>query len=123
MRAALLLLLACALFARLAAPSGWMPAADGAGLMLCPEAGPVVQAGTMHHTGHGKPAKPDHQGGERQPCAFAGLSLAADAPPVATVLLTPFFQPEAPPQRPIAVAVGRGLAAPPPPATGPPLLA
>lgn len=121
----LALLLACALLARLAIPSGWMPAAEGMGLMLCPDFAPEPQAAPAHHGGHHGPAKPDgDDGASGQPCAFTAASLAIDEPP-------PFFdvvplppQPRAgAPALPAAVAVGRGLAAPPPFATGPPVRA
>lgn len=68
----------------------------------------------------GHDEKSDHD--RQQPCTFAAAALpwlggsdrAADFEPLRQVALAPAFPP--------AVAVGRGLAAPPPPATGPPLL-
>ena len=109
-RMAVLLILALAL--RLLAPEGWMPAADG-GLMLCPGASaPMAMGG--HYGSRDHPAQAaDH------PCAFGQVATAA--PPPAPVAWFP------PPPGPItaiiqrvAVTIGRGLAAPPPPATGPP---
>ena len=112
-------LLALALLVRALVPTGWMPVAtaDGFGIVLCAGQAPVPHAMAGMHHGSGKqdgPAVPDH------PCAFAGLGLAADTAPPPLVL----------PMRPVAVvaaavpvlvvAVGQGLAAPPPPATGPP---
>ncbi len=118
-RTRLAALLAVALVVRALVPTGWMPVATAQGvrLALCPgqDVTPPAMAG-MHH-GHerdGKQPPPDH------PCAFAGLGLAADtAPP----FVIPSAAPVAPPlvaAHPLAVTVGRGLAAPPPPATGPP---
>lgn len=114
-------LLALALFVRALVPAGWMPVAgpDGVHFALCPDQAPVAHAAPGHHGGndHGQAPAPD------QPCAFAGLGLAADAPPPAPVIL-PATIPAMPAQvLRTAVAVGRGLAAPPPPATGPPAFA
>lgn len=105
--------LALALALKLLVPQGWMPGPGG--LVLCPEATPTAHAG-IHGGGKEKPghALPDH------PCAFAGLGLAA-APvlPVFTVASPPVILAGITPSR-YVVAIGRGLAAPPPPATGPP---
>lgn len=119
-RGRVIALLAVALFVRALVPTGWMPVAtaDGVRFELCAGQAMPPQAG-MHH-GHkegGKPALPDH------PCAFAGLGLAADTAPSPVVLPIPGFAPPPAAPRPLAVAVGRGLAAPPPPATGPPAFA
>jgi hypothetical protein len=114
-------LLALALFVRALVPAGWMPVAGphGVHLALCPDQAPVAHAAPGHHGGgeHGEAPAPD------QPCAFAGLGLAADAPPPLLVI-APASIAAAPVQvLRTAVAVGRGLAAPPPPATGPPAFA
>ncbi len=126
-----LALLACALALRLLVPAGWMPVADAQGLhlVLCSGSGPLempsphvlpAMAG-MHqagHTGHDH----HHQGMPDHPCAFAGLGLALAEP------VLPMLAPVAIAAQtlvtliPAAVAVGRGLAAPPPPPTGPPAL-
>ena len=128
-RAAMLALFGCVLLLRLAVPSGWMPIVDGSGvhLTICTGMGPMAapSAGMqamMARDHHRMPTGQDHPDGDH-PCPFAGfaLSLAEPFSPAldpgaitiaATVLAIT-----------TAVAVGRGLAAPPPPATGPPLLA
>lgn len=144
-RAGLALLLAVTLLMKLLVPVGYMATATAAGFRfeLCsgvrgqpvsmPQAGAHDQqagnhhmadhhaasgerqaAGESHDKGHG--SKPD------MPCAFAGVTAAADgaaSPALEAPLQVPSTD-SAP--RPLAVAVGRGLAAPPPPATGPPLL-
>lgn len=55
-------------------------------------------------------------------CAFAGMAMAGTLPGSAPAQTKPFSaaQPFAPHH--YTVTVGRGLAAPPPPATGPPIL-
>jgi hypothetical protein len=120
-RAWLGLVLALALALKLLVPQGWMPGPGG--LVLCPDAlplaaGPVVHAG-MHDDGHKAPrhALPDH------PCAFAGLGLAATPVPSAVAVVAPVARERPPVPIVHQVAVGRGLAAPPPPATGPPVFA
>lgn len=119
-RFAWVLLIAAALFARGLAPDGWMPSAKAAGqfeLMLCSGMGgtPTVAAGHghSHHPG-------DHDGGGSHPCAFAGVAVADTAPP--PLVITPPIRLERPraPATAFDVLPGRGLAAPPPPATGPP---
>lgn len=114
-------LLALALFVRALVPTGWMPVATAQGMAftLCPSQDAPPAAMAAHHGGaeHGKAMLPDH------PCAFAGLGLSADVPPpILAVPLAPVL-PDfvAPPV--LGVGVGRGLAAPPPPATGPPTFA
>jgi len=132
LRAAALALLVCALALRLLVPAGWMPVRDARGLhlTLCSGSGPMeMPAGAMPGMDHAMAGDAAHhgphdrdQGMQDHACPFASLSLAITAPPL----------PEAPlPVRPVltspgeaafAVAIGRGLAAPPPPPTGPPAL-
>jgi hypothetical protein len=123
-----LAVLACALALRLLVPQGWMPVTNAQGFRIvpCSGTGPMDMA-TMAMPGmsahHGQadhdphPAQPDH------PCAFAGLSLALADPPLPTLLLAPAATGETFAPKPLAIAIGRGLAAPPPPSTGPPVLA
>lgn len=120
-RAWLGLVLALALALKLLVPQGWMPGAGG--LVLCSEgmsaqAGPVVHA-AMGGDAHKAPghALPDH------PCAFAGLGLAATPVLPAATLAPPVVPVAAVERASYVVSVGRGLAAPPPPATGPPFFA
>lgn len=115
-------LLLCALLVRAMVPTGWMPVATAHGLSfaLCAGQEPAPHAVTAMHHGqkeHGGQAMPDH------PCAFAGLGLAADTAPPPLAMPAMSVAIEAAPARVLAATVGRGLAAPPPPATGPPAYA
>jgi hypothetical protein len=125
-----LALFACALALRLAVPAGWMPVAQADGwvrLAICPGAAPAApptMAHAMHGDTHGHAPTHDHDRGDHAPpCAFTGLALAAALPdlPPAPRLLPVAALPQATGYA--LVSVGRGLAAPPPPQTGPPLLA
>ncbi|MGS1018364.1 hypothetical protein [Allosphingosinicella humi] len=132
-----LALVGLALFMRLLVPPGWMPAADdGIRLILCGGFGAEVDHVALGHAPEpadhavsDHTARADHSAGGHDrappgtamdhPCAFAGFS-AALAPvefvklvapvPTAAIALAAFGE----------VAIGRGLAAPPPPSTGPP---
>ncbi len=112
-------------------PDGWMPVAKASGgieFVLCDGMGPAEPApaasmpmpmahGKMHHEAPAKGQAADH------PCAFAGIGLA-DATPPLPAIVAPLRPTRAAPLVDRAVsAPGRGLAAPPPPATGPPALA
>ena len=116
--AAAMILLALAL--RVIIPSGFMPSSErGFALTIC--TGMDTQTVWMDKSG--KLHKEDPSKGksvEHQPCAFAGAAMAADVlsadfqvamAPVA--LAIPVFAKR-------EVSVGSGLAAPPPPAIGPP---
>ena len=116
--AAALIVLALAL--RVIIPSGFMPSSErGFALTMC--TGMDTQTVWMDKSG--KLHKEDPSKGksvEHQPCAFAGAAMAADVlsadfqvamAPVA--LAIPVFAKR-------EVTVGAGLAAPPPPAIGPP---
>lgn len=116
--AAALILLALAL--RVIIPSGFMPSSErGFALTIC--TGMDTQTVWMDKSG--KLHKEDPSKGksvEHQPCAFAGAAMAADflaadfqiaMAPVA--LAIPVFAKR-------EASVGAGLAAPPPPAIGPP---
>lgn len=120
-----LLLLVAALLARSVAPEGWMPVVNAAGgieITVCNGTGPddamvLAPDGKLHHKAPGKGQPGDHA------CAFSGLGIA-DATPTLIALAAPIASPDAAPALgPIESAPGRGLAAPPPPATGPPSLA
>ena len=123
-----LLLVGCALLLRIAVPAGWMPQI-GAGqvtLSWCADSGysgpaALREARALLAKAIGKPAPAEHHKSPDQPCAFA---MAAQPLAPADALILPAPQPAAEPIRPIPfeAAPGRGLAAPPPLATGPPLL-
>jgi len=123
-------LLAFALIVKLLLPTGWMPVFGSRGITLemCGSYGPPppALAKAMAQAAHRMAGHDEHKQHDKQahdqPCAYAGLSFAAidaDAPPA------PVAPPHAEPLAPtsFAVAIGRGLAAPPPPSTGPPVLA
>ncbi len=114
-------LMLCALLLRIAVPAGWMPGASGNGtaITICTGTGIAqawIDADGKVHKGDGK------QPGQEQRCAYAVLGTAALAAPGAPDLTS------ADPARtsltgaPFHVAIGQGLAAPPPPSTGPPSL-
>lgn len=133
------LLLALALVVRLLVPTGWMPEIDANGIRLtwCGSAGPpppafmAAMADTAERLSpHGGLLEPDHSGNQHgdqeksggdQLCAYAGLAFAAVEPVIGT-LDGPIdvYDPALPPA--MVATVGRGLAAPPPPSTGPPHL-
>ncbi|HVI99242.1 MAG TPA: hypothetical protein VM657_09270 [Sphingomonas sp.] len=129
----LVMLFACAMLVRMGMPEGWMPVADAAGawrITICTGTGPLAAAPTMPGMDHARMAMPGmhhdrappHDQGDH-PCTFAAIGLAAALPDLAPA---PFIAPVA--AQPAAIvraiaAVGRGLAAPPPPQTGPPILA
>lgn len=123
------LLLAFALLAKLLVPAGWMPAFDGGAVRMemCGW-GPITPAlakeiAEAERAIAGDSGTKKHEkAGADQPCAFAGLSFAftdVEAPTVQAPLAD--FA-EAPTFGVAETAIGRGLAAPPPPSTGPPLL-
>jgi hypothetical protein len=128
-RAAILAVLALALLARLAVPAGWMPVTDahGARLTICTGAGPLdapehVMPGMTDMTGmHHAPGDNKQDHGDHV-CPFTGVAMALAAPTLPTLDLPPIIENEGTQSPRFAVAVGRGLAAPPPPATGPPSL-
>lgn len=120
-RAVLLLALLCVLAMRVAIPTGYMTDAHGSwpALVPCPAEAPAMVMPAMHGGAHA----PDHHKHQvpEHPCAFAAASVAVDLAA---------FPVDAPVPIPRAGAVsvalhlfarrGLGLAAPPPPKTGPP---
>jgi hypothetical protein len=121
---ALLMLLACALLLKL--PAGWMPEAHAGTVSIgwCNAVSPDAQAeakALLQKALDDRPA-PKHQSSADQPCSFAAAAQPMTAPnPL------PELAPVAPEDplfvAPLAALPGRGLAAPPPLSTGPPLLA
>ena len=114
----------CTILLRAAIPAGWMPTIAPDGMMritLCTGMG-VVDA-WIDETGRVHRSDPD-EGGENptvdQPCTFSAL-----AAPVTLLsgIVADTFSPHAVAERVFVypnVAVGLGLAAPPPPQIGPP---
>lgn len=111
-----------ALAMRVLIPAGYMvspTAASPFDLVICTGQGAkVVDAGKDQ-----SPAGDEQGQTHHAPCAFAGLGVAA-APPVLATVEIPFQTATAPGRADLrqGLAPGRGLAAPPPPATGPPEL-
>jgi hypothetical protein len=124
-----LLLVACALVFRIAVPAGWMPRASTAGITLswCNDSGmsgpkALAEAKALLAAAIGGKSGPAHQSGLDEPCAFAAAAQPmTSADPVPAPQLRPAHEPLR--FAPIALLPGRGLAAPPPRSTGPPLLA
>ena len=114
-----LMLLVAALFARTIAPEGWMPVSTPAGGMVmtfCDGMAPDHAMPAMGKMDHKAP----HSGHPDRQCPFAALGIADGPPPppqvapAATIGNAELALPG------IASVPGRGLAAPPPPSTGPP---
>ncbi len=128
-RAAMIVLLLCVLAVRVVVPQGfmWSTGADGSReLVLCSGSGaqaltPIAAAAVaaQHRSDQrdqdGKTA--DH------PCAFAAASLAIDLPADAYPITGEPQRAAAPTVLHIFARPGLGLAAPPPPKTGPPAFA
>jgi len=116
--AAVFVLMALAM--RVIIPSGYMPSSErGFALTICAD----MDTQTVWMDKSGKLHKEDPSKGksvEHQPCAFAGAAITADFPAAAVridmapvALAAPVFAKR-------EVSIGSGLAAPPPPAIGPP---
>jgi hypothetical protein len=122
-RFAWLMLLVGALLARGLTPDGWMPVASAAGgftIAPCDGHGPssvmAMPMGKPHHKMPPKGQTGDH------PCVFSGIGIADATPPLPTIVAPVRRVIDAPAIQRVITAPGRGLAAPPPPATGPPAL-
>ena len=129
-RVVIMAMLALALLVRLAVPAGWMPVSDAHGtrLTICTGTGPLdapshapkhmmaTPGGAgMHHA----PGDHPHDGGTHV-CPFTGVALALTQPVLPALALSFVVTPGVAALPHVAMTVGRGLAAPPPPATGPP---
>jgi hypothetical protein len=118
-KALTLAILAAVLVLRVLVPQGWMPVhtAQGWQITICTGTGPM-QMTMPELPGH---HHQDHVPGDH-PCTFAGFALALDraAPPILVLPPLSFSGWLIVAGR--SIAIGRGLAAPPPPATGPPSL-
>ena len=120
-----LTLAALAIFLKVAVPAGFMPQARSAerlpfALVLCTGQGVVtVDAGAA---GHGHEAPDKKAAHHDAPCLFAGHGVQAPAPDLFDPVPVEFvaFTAVAPRAPPFDLAPGRGLAAPPLPARGPP---
>ncbi len=117
-----------AMAVRAAVPVGFMLSADPDRwivVTMCSGAGPMQMALNLDTGEHreGDAPHPDEQGeaAHHAPCVFA--AAATPAPPASVAILAPPIQIFAEAARvfPESVSIGRGLAAPPPWATGPPI--
>lgn len=131
-----LFLLGCVFLLRALIPTGWMPAstsegfqlelcgewaADGSGTQHLRAAQQIFDAAIAKHAPGSDHDDQDVFPGASQPCTFASLAMAwiaTGAPVVILATQTPSIisQPA------LIAATGRGLASPPPPSTGPPIL-
>lgn len=116
-RPAAALLLGAVLLLRALVPGGWMVERAGGELTvaLCSDA----SGGQVFVTIPLGDETPDPHEGQQAPCAFTAL---ADLPP-ALALPQPLPVRGGPAPVPLEIAIGQGLAAPPPPQTGPPAIA
>jgi hypothetical protein len=118
--AAMLVVLALAV--RIAVPSGWMPSADRAfALTVCTGFDTQTiwldKQGGLHKQDPSKGKAVDHA-----PCAFASAVIGIAPLPDSVSILAFSGQKYVPPFGSQQLFIGHGLAAPPPPSTGPPLL-
>jgi hypothetical protein len=124
--AAWLLVLLLVLFIRAAVPQGWMldTGADGRlTVTLCDGmAHDAPMTMSMMMPGHRHDHRPADQAPDH-PCAFAGAAMAAALPGLAPLALPAPITAAPATLAAHTVAIGRGLAAPPPPPTGPPAFA
>jgi hypothetical protein len=123
-RRAALFLVACALLFRIAIPAGWMPQAHAQGVTLawCSGMGDAApaEAKALIAKAIGAKETPKHKPTSDQPCAFAAAAHpVAHADPVP--LLAPVVREAVAIHPALLPFPGRGLVAPPPFATGPPL--
>jgi hypothetical protein len=111
-----------ALTVRALVPNGWMPDSERAfALTVC--TGVDTQTIWMDSKGALHKQNPDeHKQASHEPCAYAGHADVST--PVADVYSDSDLRLLAirDPIEPLRVAIGLGLAAPPPPQTGPPIL-
>ncbi len=104
-----------ALLLQILVPAGYMvqSGSQGPALVICTGHGPLL-ATDLRHPAKAPPVRPDG------PCVFAGHGVLA-TPTAALVLPATAIGYDAAPERRLQdLAPGRGLAAPPPPAQGPP---
>jgi len=121
MRSLSAFVLLAALVARMLVPAGWMPSTDRAfAITVCTGIDTqTVWLDTQGKTHKQDPSKADDS--DHEPCTFAGgafASLTPEMPAVETAVAyanAPVFAHD-------SIAPGQGLAAPPPPSTGPPSL-
>jgi len=118
-----LALIAFAMLLRVIVPAGWMPTTDADGairISICTGMGPetayIDRDGKLHKEA---PSGTHH---DPQPCGFGVLALGLIDPPLPTLLLPFVAATTVELATSQTVSIGHGLAAPPPPSTGPPSL-
>ncbi|MGZ3314905.1 MAG: DUF2946 family protein [Caulobacteraceae bacterium] len=121
-RRAFMLAAFLALALQLLFPAGFMVAEPGQNhglpIVICSAQGQIVadwDSLSAHDAGQKKAPVKSMAG-----CPFAGHAVASDPPAPAALAAPVAFEMVLAPSRPYAVFPGRGLAAPPPPAIGPP---
>jgi len=113
-------LMALALLLRMLIPAGFMPA-TGQGFAVTPCTGMAAMPDRIDEHGHVHKEQntPDKQ--VQHPCAFVGFGSMLDHSSFASPsILRSVVVASLVPLSSATVAIGRGLAAPPPPSTGPP---
>jgi hypothetical protein len=121
-QSAILLLLLLGLCLRALVPSGYMLIAQGKTIKayICGDS-VMAQSIIIPMQPDAAPHDPADSRGDMAPCAFAAMAWTAQDAPIVTATI-PFFDPQSPPQLvQDMAAIGHGLAAPPPPKTGPPI--
>ena len=115
----------CALILRVLVPAGWMPSDQkGQMITLCTGMGvKQVWFGNDGAIADKAPVKKQHSdGSDDNSCAFSGTSFAALGESYANLHRNLLYAQTPAIQYVQGISIGRGLAAPPPPATGPPSL-
>ena len=114
------MLLILAMAVRMLVPTGWMPSGERSfEIKVCTGVNMssvwIDTKGQIHKS---DPSK--HKSSGHEPCAFAGMAMAANFAPQFAGLPVPPQQSVRLGIASIPVSIGKGLAAPPPPSTGPP---
>lgn len=118
-RAAIALLLACALALKLLIPAGYMPAPGQLAIQLC--TGEGVRTVLIERDGQRIPDGQPHQASAAMPCAYAGLAaplLSATPPPLLAIAILFVL---ASGVRPASVPSRRRTVPPRPPGRAPPI--
>ncbi|MFZ4747916.1 MAG: DUF2946 family protein [Sphingomonas sp.] len=116
-------LITVAMLLRLVIPAGYMPTTDATGairISVCTGTG--AQTAYVDRDGKVHKEAPDGKHQDPQPCGFGALSVGLATTLVATLVLPSVVANLAIIAAHAAPSVGKGLAAPPPPSTGPPSL-
>jgi hypothetical protein len=118
-----LLFVAFALMLRILIPSGWMPTTGADGMVrisVCTGMG--AETAWLDHDGKIHKDAPSGGHHDPQPCGFGVLGLGLNESPALAVLLSAIATDVVALLALQTLVIGHGLAAPPPPSTGPPSL-